>query len=399
METEAIVVGAGPAGSTAARELAARGVEVLLLDRARFPRDKPCGGGVTVRCDALLPFSIEPVVEDVVDGAVIQLREGRRVDRAYGAPLAYMTQRSRLDAFLAERAQEAGAGFRDGQRVRRVRPDGGGGFEVELGGGAAPEVHRARVLIGADGANGIVGPALGYERAAESAIALEGNVPFPDGVPDWLRGRVALQLGTMRGGYGWLFPKGDHVNAGVGCWKAAARGGLRPRLDALCRGYGIDPARLESLRGHHLPMRRRGSPLASGRSALAGDAAGLVDPLSGEGIYAAIASGAAVAEAAHACLRGGADSLDAYPAAIGRELLPDTAASHALTEVFHLWPPPFVRALQRSDRVWRRCARLIRGDERYADVIASGGPLSRLARPLERLARAVTSRRHGRPRA
>ena len=66
MDVEAIVVGAGPAGSTAARELATRGVDVLLLDRARFPRDKPCGGGVTVRCDALLPFSLDPVVEDVI---------------------------------------------------------------------------------------------------------------------------------------------------------------------------------------------------------------------------------------------------------------------------------------------------------------------------------------------
>ena len=76
MEAEAIVVGAGPAGSTAARELAARGVEVLLLDRARFPRDKPCGGSVTIRCDSLLPFSLEPVIEDVVSGAVIQFRDG-----------------------------------------------------------------------------------------------------------------------------------------------------------------------------------------------------------------------------------------------------------------------------------------------------------------------------------
>ncbi|MEI6665216.1 MAG: FAD-dependent oxidoreductase, partial [Chloroflexota bacterium] len=71
MNYDAIVVGAGPAGSTAAREIAARGKSVLLLDRAKFPRDKPCGGGVTIRCADLLPFSIEPVVEHVVTGAVM----------------------------------------------------------------------------------------------------------------------------------------------------------------------------------------------------------------------------------------------------------------------------------------------------------------------------------------
>ena len=405
MEVEAVVVGAGPAGSTAARELAARGVETLLLDRARFPRDKPCGGGVTIRCAGLLPFPLDPVIEDVTTGAVIQYREGRSVARDHGEPLTYMTQRSRLDAYLAERAQEAGARFEDGRRVEHVAATPGG-FELRVAPdapaarrGAGADLVRSRVVIGADGANGVVRTFLGYEQPEESAVALEGNAPFPDGPPAWLRGRIALQLGTMRGGYGWLFPKGDHVNVGVGGWKAADADRLRPALAALCRGYGIDPARLEGLRGHHLPMRRRGAELAARGSALLGDAAGLVDPLSGEGIHAAIASGVAVAPAAADYVRGEVDTLAGYRLALERELLPEIAASHALMEVFHLWPPPFVWALQRSGRVWRRCARLVRGEDTYVDLVRSGGPLAALAPPLERLARAITSRRHGRPRA
>src|SRR3989338_8100110 len=115
METEVIVVGAGPAGGTAAREIAARGASVLLLERARFPRDKPCGGGVTIRCTAMLPFSIDPVVEDVVTGARLRIRDGRDIERdGGGRTLSYMTQRRRLDAFLVERAQERGVDFRDG---------------------------------------------------------------------------------------------------------------------------------------------------------------------------------------------------------------------------------------------------------------------------------------------
>ncbi|MDA1061930.1 MAG: NAD(P)/FAD-dependent oxidoreductase, partial [Chloroflexi bacterium] len=187
MQTDVVVVGAGPAGSSAARELAQRGVEVLLLDRARFPRDKPCGGGVTIRCDSLLPFSLEPVIEDVVTGAVIQLRNGRRVTRDFGQPLTYMTQRSRLDAFLVEQAEAAGALFQDGRRVRQVERTADG-FAVRIDGaaggrGAAPEVVHARVVLGADGANGVVGTSLGYEHAEESAVALEANLPCPDGVP------------------------------------------------------------------------------------------------------------------------------------------------------------------------------------------------------------------------
>src|SRR4051812_44497190 len=120
METEVVVVGAGPAGSTAAREIAQRGHQVLLLDRAKFPRDKPCGGGLTVRCAALLPFSIEPVVEQVITGAIIADLDGRRTTRDAGRVLTYLTQRRRLDALLVERAQEAGVEFRDGQPVREV---------------------------------------------------------------------------------------------------------------------------------------------------------------------------------------------------------------------------------------------------------------------------------------
>ena len=396
MDVEAIVVGAGPAGSTAARELASRGVDVLLLDRARFPRDKPCGGGVTVRCDALLPFSLDPVVEDVISGAVIQMRQGRKVSLRYDKPLTYITQRSRLDHFLVERAQEDGAEFRDGQRVRQVTRLGDGSYEVAVGNGAAPEVHRARVVIGADGANGVVGSSLGYEHAEESGVGLEGNLPCPDGPPEWLRGNVVLQLGAMTGGYGWLFPKEDHVNVGVGCWKATG-GELRPQLHALCRSYGIDPDRLESLRGHHLPMRRNGSVLAAGGSALIGDAAGLIDPLSGEGILAAITSGVAVAAPAQRYLRGEHESMRDYQAAMERDVLPEIAISKGLMEVFYLYPPPFIWALQRSGRIWNHCARLIRGDERYADVVRTGGPFAHIVHPLGALARAITRRRYGRP--
>src|SRR5437588_3307053 len=98
------VIGAGPGGSTAAYRLACAGVRVLLIDKATFPRDKPCGGGVTLRAARLLPFSIEPVVEDVVDRLDCRLNYGTRFARLASAPLAYMTQRVRLDHFLLEQA-------------------------------------------------------------------------------------------------------------------------------------------------------------------------------------------------------------------------------------------------------------------------------------------------------
>src|SRR5690348_5347130 len=106
---DAIVVGAGPAGSTAAREIASRGGSVLLLERARFPRDKPCGGGVTPRAARRLPFDLAPVVERAVDGVYFSLKLRSGFTRRSGATLTYLTQRRLLDAFLVRQAECAGA--------------------------------------------------------------------------------------------------------------------------------------------------------------------------------------------------------------------------------------------------------------------------------------------------
>src|ERR687884_1713921 len=101
------VVGAGPAGSVTAYRLATAGARVLLLDKARFPRDKPCGGGLTLRAVKELPFSVDPVVEDVVRRVECRLHYGRSFVRG-DRDLALMTQRRRLDRFLVDRAVETG---------------------------------------------------------------------------------------------------------------------------------------------------------------------------------------------------------------------------------------------------------------------------------------------------
>src|SRR5436309_14888794 len=111
------MVGAGPSGSTTAYRVARARARVLLIDKSRFPRDKPCGGGLTMRAVRQLPFSVEPVVEDRITRARCRLRYGRVIERSSEQVLCLMTQRWRLDDFLVERAAEAGVAFRDGVRV------------------------------------------------------------------------------------------------------------------------------------------------------------------------------------------------------------------------------------------------------------------------------------------
>ncbi|MBG93036.1 MAG: hypothetical protein CL792_03550 [Chloroflexi bacterium] len=384
MDNDVIVIGAGPAGSTAAREISSLGWNVLLLDKSRFPRDKPCGGGVTIRTDELLPFSLDPVIEDVVYGAHLRLRDGRIVTRYTKKPITYMTQRIRLDAFLVEQSQRSGVEFRDGiavTHVRRLAPDQ---FEVIDRSG---EKYTSRVLIGADGANGIVSKNLGYENPIERAIAIEGNMPFFNGIPEEYKGMVGLNFGLVKGGYGWIFPKGDHLNIGIGGWKINVGNSLRSDLANLCDIYGFDFSKLEQIRGHHLPLIRPGTLVSAGGSAVIGDAAGLVDPLSGEGIYGAIASGVSIAPSVDNFLRGQSTALDDYHFFIADSIIPDIEKSRALMEIFHVLPDPFVWLLQHSDRFWSPAGSLIRGETTYSEIVnhfgkvlgSSLGPISKLA--------------------
>jgi geranylgeranyl reductase family protein len=269
---DVLVVGAGPAGASAAYRLAAAGASVVLVDRARFPRDKPCGGGLTGRAVRELPCDVSPVVEARVDE--VELRVGARATvRSAPGPLVLMTQRRRLDHFLAEQAAARGVDFRDGVKV-----------------GSLDGVRADAVLVAA-GANG--GLARELADGVSYGIAFEGNAPYPH---ERYRGRAVLEFGAVPGGYGWLFAKGDHVNVGVGGW-ASEGPRLRAHLARLCAEHGIDYDALENVRGHRLPMRRTLGTLVSGRVAAIGDAAGLVDPLTGDGMYEALLSARLAAEA------------------------------------------------------------------------------------------------------
>jgi geranylgeranyl reductase family protein len=351
---EAIVVGAGPAGSTAAYRLSQAGARVLLLDRERFPRDKPCGGGLTYRAVRELPVSVEPVVEDTVRRFQLGFRYAHRFERRTEEPLILMTQRRRLDAHLAEQAAAAGADFRDGVRATALELEEGGGV-VRFNGSAA----EAPVVVGADGVNGLMARALGLTGQREHGVALEGNVSLVHAREDY-RGRAVVELGAVPGGYAWVFPKGDHVNVGVGGWESEGPR-LREHLERACAGYGVPAERLESLRGSRLPMRGLRDPVSRGHALLVGDAAGLVDPLSGDGMYEAFVSARLAAETALELLDGRAATLDAYAlrleAALARTLAASRKAKYALERF-----PRLVYGVARLPLVWGFTSAFLRGD-------------------------------------
>jgi geranylgeranyl reductase family protein len=341
---------------------------VLLVDKARFPRDKPCGGGLTGRALKRIPVDPSPVVERDVDRFELRLRYGSRFTRNHDAPLIRMTQRRRLDAFLVEQAVAAGAEFRDGVRAESLGPSGAG-----VAARIDADHVRAGVLVGADGANGMVARTIGVDESIVRGVALEGNVPL-DALAADLERTAVIELAVLPGGYGWVFPKGDHANLGVGGWGSEGPR-LRDHLARLARAHGVDPGTPTEIRGHRLPMRRLGTPAGAGRTLLVGDAAGLVDPLSGDGLYEAFVSARLAAEAVVS------GDLDGYTAALAAALDRHAAASWAAKRAFDRYPRT-VFAAARAPGVFKVVAGLLCGDVAHpADAHGvARGPLKLIAR-------------------
>jgi geranylgeranyl reductase family protein len=289
-----VVVGAGPAGSTAAiaalRADPAAGV--LLLDSSAFPRDKVCGDGVAPHAlDVLagLGVPVDVLTEGTSPATSLRLTSPRGVlaSRVFARPAA-VVPRGLFDARLVRAAQEAGAVLHR-HRVRTLVPRGAG---VVVDG-----VFRARSVIGADGAESVVRRQCGAgpPPAGTVAVALRGYT----GADAWPAAEQRLVMTTEHWpAYAWVFPIGDGTaNVGYGELLGAAapsRTHLTERLHALLPGL-TEPVRL---RGHRLPLSPGRPTGGHGRILLAGDAASLINPLSGEGIYYAVLSGALAGAAA-----------------------------------------------------------------------------------------------------
>jgi len=337
---DVVVVGAGPAGSSAAFDLARAGLSVRLLDKRAFPRVKPCAGGLTPKALARLRFSVAPVIRRVTRDVVVShaMRRERRLSSQ--APLCALTLRAELDAFLLDRARDEGADF---QLVRGLSSvcEHADGVDVTDRTGA---VCRARYLLGADGARSQVRRLATPFAPATEAFALEGQVPRSA-----LAGRrtsFTFDFGAVAQGYGWVFPKDDHVSVGLYTRKPADVAMAKPMLRDYARAR-LGVSDVEHVVGATLGTGGERYVPASERVLLVGDAAGLVDPLLGEGIHNAIASGQAAAAAVIAALRGGASARRSYRsrlAAVQR----DVRSCRTTASLFYRWLPLGCALLQRG---------------------------------------------------
>lgn len=363
---DVIIVGAGPAGASATHDLARAGARTLLLEKQKLPRHKTCGGGVTYKVARALPFDISPVVERTINTFVLTFRMNHPRELHSATPLVYMVRRSAFDNFLTDQATRVGATLMDETSVTGVELTDEGVVVATSRG-----TFTADFIVCADGAMGVTARILELMSDRVLLPAVENDVEVEASVHANWREKIGLDVGTVRSSYGWVFPKDDHLNVGVGGF--GRHGDFAKHLnrydDAHLNRRVPDRIRVRKRFGYVLPVRKAGAPVQKGRALLVGDAAGLVEAFSGEGIYYAVRSGQI---AAQSILNGAHEQ---YQTCIDAELMPDLLSARHWAYLYRLLPRVCYLLPLYWPPAWRAMRGVVLGETNFRDVRAKLGPL------------------------
>src|SRR3989442_6045980 len=369
---DAVVVGMGPAGATAAYQLSRAGLSVLAIEKETHPRYKVCGGGLSARIDRILEDDYKSVVEHTVYGIQFSYRGADPLSLDCSSPIAYMVMRDRFDHFLVEKARRVGTEVHEDEQVTSCRqlPDG---IEVTTARGR----YLATVLIGEDEANSLVAQQLFPGRRSRRMATLESEIPIGPAPHYPGTGRALIDIGATPAGYAWIFPKQERLSIGVG----ELRGGLaspKKIFDQFVRDEkGLAPWKVPQPVGHPLPLlsghsgaNREAVGLVSGRALLVGDAGHLVDPLFGEGIYYAVRSGQLAAESILSQVKDERRSLADYEEAVRREIYEEFRVASRMAHIVYSFPRLCHRLLPRYQHIVMLYYDVLRGRETYQTFYA-----------------------------
>ncbi|WP_432181027.1 geranylgeranyl reductase family protein [Streptomyces sp. NBC_00063] len=395
---DVVIVGAGPAGASAAYAAAVAGRSVLLLEKAELPRYKTCGGGIIGPSRDALPPGFELPFRDRIDAVTFSLDGKFSRTRRSRHMLFGLVNRADFDHQLVEHAQKAGAELRTGATVSRVEQHGSAvpdrrTVAVILQGG---ETVLARAVVGADGSASRIGAHVGV-KLDQVDLGLEAEIPVPETVAEDWKGRVLIDWGPMSGSYGWVFPKGDTLTVGVISARGEGAATKRYLEDFIAR-LGLAGFEPSVSSGHLTRCRADDSPLSRGRVLVCGDAAGLLEPWTREGISFALRSGRLAGEwavrvsEAHDAVDARRQALN-YAFAVKAGLGVEMSVGKRMLTVFERRPGVLHAAITGFRPAWKAFARITRGSTTLGEIVRTypmaGRVLSRLDRPAAAVASSV----------
>ncbi len=354
---DCIVVGAGPAGGTAAYHLAKRGRSVLVLEREALPRYKPCSGGVSPAIAQWFDFDFSPAISLKVDAIRYTWKVGDPVEATLNTPEPmWMVKRDVFDYFLIQQAQQQGAELRDRTTVTGIEFKGDR-WLVNTSNGAL----EAHYLIAADGAKGPMAKWLGFkERKTRMGAVMEAPRPSGDG-------RAQFDFGIVKNGFIWNLPKADGYSIGTSTFRGGDSEDLRADLAEYAALAGID-AKSSQVHLHPICTWDGDQTLHTQNAILAGETAGVVDPFTGEGVRPSIFSGVKAAEAIDQALSGDRNALANYTSVIQKEWGVDMVWAQRLAGVFYRIPGIGYKVGVKRPTATDRLGKIMCGEMRYADV-------------------------------
>jgi len=359
---DAIVVGAGPAGSAAAFHLASAGRRVILLEQQERPGlANPCGGGMAASVQRWFPFDLSPAVDQVIR----RVRFTWALEDPVGAELPgdapfWIVRRRVLDPYLAAKAMEAGAELRCASSVEAIGREAGL-WQVRLAGG---ETLRAPGLVVADGSGSRHAGGLGLgppspRFASTVSVEVEGTRHEAE--------TARFDFGLVHQGFCWAFPRQGGTSIGVGTFIGQQPADANAVLAALLPSLGLPPdagqrrsGRLRVWNGNH--------PLHGDGVVVAGDAASLCDPFLAEGLRPSLMSGSRAGQALADWLGGDGQALAGYSAAMRHDWGDSMAWGKRIAQVFYRVPKVGYQLGIKRPTAPQRIAQILSGEMGYGDI-------------------------------
>lgn len=359
MMFDCIVVGAGPAGATAAYHLAKQGRSVLLLEKQPLPRYKPCSGAVSPAIAQWFDFDLTPAIALKVEN----IRYTWKLDDPVNAKLTtpepmWTVRRDVFDHFLVQQAQKQGAELRDHTEVSGIAWQGDH-WQVKTANGPV----TSRYLIAADGAKGPTRKWLGFKDAKQRwGATLEASSSNVDA------SNAQFEFGMVKNGYIWNIPKPDGYSLGVATFRGGEPSDLQSLLKEYAKKFGMDLNGSEQF-VHPINLWDGNHKLHTQNALLAGEAACVADPFTAEGIRPSIFTGVKAAEAINQALAGNAAALETYSQIINDEWGSDMVWAQRLAGLFYRVPGVGYRMGVKRPAATDRIGQILCGQLRYADVV------------------------------